>query len=168
MAKVMIEIDLSPERAQRAVGAMREVKKFYESTADTRIKQGKLSLELASEKLEPIADALLIVVVAELALTEAAEPGLEEAEEFADLSAKAEPAQIAKAVCRDVTAENEAECGDCRKPRCRFCDAAGKRVAGRKDVSGRTVEWYYLCQTAGCIAAKERTPQPLRSFAGGN
>jgi|GEM_PF-5837236 len=77
------------------------------------------------------------------------------------------PAPWEKAALKNVAKENAEECGDCRVPRCRFCDLPGKRSGGRKDESGRTVERYYICQTPGCIAAKVRTPQPLALFSGG-
>ena len=162
--KVTIEIDCTAERAQKAVGMMREVKAFYEQTADQRLKQGKLTLVQAAERLEPIADALLIVGVVELAVTEASEPGLDEVAEFEAFSGK--DGAAAKGVLKSVAAENEAACGDCRVPRCRFCGQPGTRSGGRKDGAGRTVERYYVCATDGCIAAKMRTPQPARLFAG--
>jgi hypothetical protein len=77
------------------------------------------------------------------------------------------PAPWEKAALKNVAKENAEECGDCRVPRCRFCDLPVKRSGGRKDESGRTVERYYVCQTPGCIAAKVRTPQPLALFSGG-
>jgi hypothetical protein len=161
--KISIEIDVTAERAQKAVGMMREVKKFYEETADARMRQGKLTLVQAAERLEPIADALLIVGVVELAVTEASEPGLDEVAEFEAFTGVA-----VKGVCKNVAAENEAACGDCRVPRCRFCDQPGTRAGGRKDGAGRIVERYYVCETDGCIAAKMRTPQPAKLFAGGD
>lgn len=77
------------------------------------------------------------------------------------------PWEAPKAAVKSVAAENAAECGDCRVPRCRFCDKPGKMVGGRKDSAGRMVERYYVCETAGCLAAKVRTPQPAKLFAGG-
>lgn len=162
---VTIEIDLTAERAQKALGMMREVKSFYERTADARVKQGALTLCQASEKLAPIADALLIVGLVELAVTAACEPGLDQVPEFEDLSkgiAEAEPMP-----CKSVAKENEEECGDCRVPRCRFCGKPGKRAGGIKNGAGRTVERYYVCETEGCVAAKMRVPQPGKLFAGG-
>ena len=73
----------------------------------------------------------------------------------------------AKAVLHNVAKENAAACGDCRVPRCRFCGEPGERTAGRKDLAGRTVEHYYVCKTAGCIAAKMGAPAPAKIFAGG-
>lgn len=70
-------------------------------------------------------------------------------------------------VVKNVAKENEEACGDCRVPRCRFCDLPGKRAGGRKDLAGRTVERYYVCETEGCLAAKMRTPQPAKLFSGG-
>ena len=163
--KITIEIDVTAERAQKAVGMMREVKKFYEQTADARVKQGALTLVQASQKLEPIADALLIVGVVELAVTEASEPGLDEVPEYEAL--EADLGAVARLAVKNVAAENEAACGDCRVPRCRFCDQPGKRQGGRKDLAGRTVERYYVCETEGCIASKMKTPQPARLFSGG-
>jgi len=168
--KVTVEIDVTAERAQRAVGMMRDVKKFYEETADARMKQGKLNLVQAAEKLEPIADALLIVGAVELAITEASEPGLDEVAEYEALAGEVQSGNavtLPKAVLKSVAAENEAACGDCRVPRCRFCDQPGERSGGRKDGAGRTVERYYVCKTAGCIAAKMATPQPMALFSGG-
>jgi hypothetical protein len=162
---VTLEIDLTPERAQKAVGMMREVKAFYEKTADTRLKQNALTLVQAAERLEPIADALLMVGALELALTEAAEPGLDQVEEYAYLAA--EPAAAARAAVKDVAAENEAECGDCSVPRCRFCDQPGTRAGGLKDAGGRMTERFYVCKTAGCAAASIKVPQPARLFTGG-
>lgn len=79
-----------------------------------------------------------------------------------------EPAQGSPApVLKNVAKENAEACGDCRVPRCRFCDQPGKRAGGRKDGAGRTVERYYVCETEGCIAAKMRTPQPMLLFSGG-
>lgn len=147
--KVTLDIDLTPERAQKAVGMMREAKAFYERTADARVKQGALTLAQAAEKLEPMADALIIVGLVELAVTEAAEPGLDEVQEYEAL--EADLGAVARTAVKNVAAENEAECGDCRVPRCRFCDQPGKRKGGRKDLAGRTVERYYVCETDGCI-----------------
>ena len=163
--KVTIDIDLTPERAQKAVGMMREAKVFYERTADARVKQGALTVAQASEKLEPIADALFIVGLVELAVTEASEPGLDQVPEYEAL--ESDLGAVVKSAVKNVAAENEAECGDCRVPRCRFCDKPGKRAGGRKDLAGRTVERYYVCETDGCIAAKMRTPQPAKLFSGG-
>lgn len=73
----------------------------------------------------------------------------------------------AGAVIKNVSKENAEACGDCRAPRCRFCDKPGTRAGGRKDGAGRTVERYYVCETAGCIAAKIKTPQPMGLFSGG-
>jgi hypothetical protein len=86
-----------------------------------------------------------------------------------DPDAKSDAENILKtvAVIKSVAKENEDECGDCRIPRCRFCDQPGTRAGGRKDGAGRTVERYYVCKTAGCIAAKMATPQPMGLFAGG-
>lgn len=163
--KVTIDIDLTPERAQKALGMMRDVKAFYEQTADKRVKTGALTLAQASAKLEPIADALVIVGLVELAVTEAAEPGLDQVAEYEAL--ESDLGAVVKSAVKSVAAENEEECGDCRVPRCRFCDQPGKRAGGRKDQAGRTVERYYVCETAGCIAAKMATPQPAKLFAGG-
>lgn len=76
--------------------------------------------------------------------------------------------EVAKGAVKNVAKENEAECGDCRVPRCRFCDMPGKRAGGRKNLAGRTVERYYVCETEGCLAAKMKTPQPAKLFAGGD
>lgn len=163
--KVTIDIDLTAERAQKAVGMMREAKAFYERTADARVKQGALTLAQASQKLEPIADALFIVGLVELAVTEASEPGLDQVNEYEAL--EPDLGVDVKTAVKNVAAENEAECGDCRVPRCRFCDQPGKRSGGRKDGGGRVVERYYVCETVGCIASKMKTPQPAKLFSGG-
>ena len=86
-----------------------------------------------------------------------------------EIAAKRDAAEILKniATLKNVAKENAEACGDCRKPRCRFCDQPGRRVAGIKDTGGTVTDWYYLCETEGCIAAKMRTPQPLRQFTGG-
>ena len=76
------------------------------------------------------------------------------------------PWEAPKAALKNVAKENAEECGDCRIPRCRFCEKPGERAGGRKDGAGRTVERYYVCKTAGCIAAKMATPQPAVLFAG--
>ncbi len=68
---------------------------------------------------------------------------------------------------KNVAKENTDECGDCRIPKCRFCDQPGTRAGGRKDGAGRMVERYYICNTEGCLAAKMKTPQPMALFAGG-
>ena len=144
---------------------MREVKAFYEQTADKRVKGGAMTLEQASAKLEPIADALVIVGVVELAVAMANEPGLDETVEYADLAKGL--AETLGAGPKSVAKENAEACGDCRVPRCRFCDQPGERAGGRKDGSGRTVERYYICKTAGCISAKMATPLPMGLFSGG-
>lgn len=77
------------------------------------------------------------------------------------------PYEVPAGTLKSVAAENKAECGDCRKPRCRFCDLPGKMIGGRKDGLGRMVERYYVCETEGCIASKMKTPQPARLFTGG-
>lgn len=77
------------------------------------------------------------------------------------------PWEAPKGTLKNVAKENEDACGDCRIPKCRFCDQPGTRAGGRKDGSGRTVERYYICKTAGCIAAKMATPQPMALFSGG-
>lgn len=164
--QLTIDIDLTPERAQKAVGMMREAKAFYERTADARVKQGALTLAQASEKLEPMADALFIVGLVELAVTEAAEPGLDDVHEYEAL--ETDIGAVARTALKSVAAENEAECGDCRTPRCRFCDQPGARAGSRKDGAGRIVERYYVCKTSGCLAAKIGQPQPLALFTGGN
>jgi hypothetical protein len=75
--------------------------------------------------------------------------------------------EIAKGAVKAVAKENAEACGDCRVPRCRFCNAPGERAGGRKDGSGRTVERYYVCRTENCIAARAKVPQPAKIFAGG-
>lgn len=72
-----------------------------------------------------------------------------------------------KDTLKNVAKENANSCGDCRIPKCRFCDQPGTRAGGRKDGAGRTVERYYICNTEGCLAAKMKTPQPLALFSGG-
>jgi hypothetical protein len=72
-----------------------------------------------------------------------------------------------KDTLKNVAKENADACGDCRIPKCRFCDQPGTRAGGRKDGAGRTVERYYICNTEGCLAAKMKTPQPLALFSGG-
>ena len=86
-----------------------------------------------------------------------------------EVAAKRDAAEILKniATLKNVAKENAEECGDCRIPKCRFCDMPGTRAGGRKDGSGRTVERYYICKTAGCLAAKMATPQPMGLFSGG-
>lgn len=163
--KLEIEIDITAERVQKALGMMREVKEFYEATADKRVKGGAMTLEQASAKLEPIADALMIVGVVELAVAMAVEPGIDEAVEYADLAK--DLAETLGSGPKAVAKENAEECGDCRVPRCRFCDQPGTRAGGRKDATGRIVERYYVCETEGCIAARMRTPQPMLLFSGG-
>jgi hypothetical protein len=88
---------------------------------------------------------------------------------FADESEEPPAPWIApKAVIKNVAKENSDDCGDCRIPKCRFCDQPGTRAGGRKDGAGRMVERYYICNTEGCLAAKMKTPQPMALFAGGN
>ena len=77
------------------------------------------------------------------------------------------PWEAPKTTLKNVAKENEESCGDCRIPKCRFCDMPGTRAGGRKDGAGRTVERYYICKTAGCLAAKMATPQPMSLFSGG-
>lgn len=77
------------------------------------------------------------------------------------------PREAPKGTLKNVAKENEEACGDCRIPRCRFCEKPGERAGGLKDTGGRITERYYICKTPGCIAAKEKTPQPLRLFSGG-
>ncbi len=74
---------------------------------------------------------------------------------------------IAKGAVKNVAAENKAACGDCRVPRCRFCNEPGERAGGMKDTGGRITERYYICKTPNCIAAKAKVPQPARLFTGG-
>lgn len=166
--QLSIEIDMTAERAQKAVGMMRSVKKFYEETADKRVKAGALTAAQAQEKLFPLADALMIVGLVELEVTAAREPGLDDVREYEALESLPDAGPGVKgAGVKNVAAENEAECGDCRVPRCRFCGQPGKRAGGVKNAEGKFTERYYLCETAGCLAAKMRTPQPLGLFAGG-
>lgn len=87
---------------------------------------------------------------------------------FADEPEPPAPWIAPKDTLKNVAKENAEECGDCRIPRCRFCGKPGERAGGRKDGAGRTVERYYICKTEGCIAAKVKTPQPMRLFSGGN
>lgn len=77
------------------------------------------------------------------------------------------PWEAPKATLKNVAKENAEACGDCRVPRCRFCDHPGGRSGGLKNASGKIIERYYVCQTPGCIAAKMATPQPASIFAGG-
>lgn len=77
------------------------------------------------------------------------------------------PWEAPKGTLKNVAKENEEACGDCRIPRCRFCEKPGERAGGLKDTGGRITERYYICKTPGCIAAKQKTPQPLRLFSGG-
>lgn len=87
---------------------------------------------------------------------------------FADESEEPPAPWLApKGTLKNVAKENEEACGDCRIPRCRFCEKPGERAGGLKDTGGRITERYYICKTPGCIAAKEKTPQPLRLFSGG-
>lgn len=86
---------------------------------------------------------------------------------FADDPEQPAPWEAPKDSLKNVAKENAEECGDCRIPRCRFCEKPGERAGGRKDGAGRTVERYYVCKTAGCIAAKLATPQPMALFSGG-
>lgn len=87
-----------------------------------------------------------------------------------EVAAKRDAAEILKniATLKNVAKENEEACGDCRIPRCRFCEKPGERAGGLKDTGGRITERYYICKTPGCIAAKHKTPQPMRLFSGGN
>lgn len=88
---------------------------------------------------------------------------------FADESEEPPAPWLApKGVIKNVAKENAEECGDCRIPKCRFCDKPGKRKGGRKDLSGKTVEHYYVCTTDDCLAQRTGIPQPLSLFAGGN
>ncbi len=87
---------------------------------------------------------------------------------FADESEEPPAPWLApKDTLKNVAKENADACGDCRIPKCRFCDQPGTRAGGRKDGAGRTVERYYICNTEGCLAAKMKTPQPLALFSGG-
>lgn len=69
-------------------------------------------------------------------------------------------------VVKAVAKENAEACGDCRMPKCRFCGQPGERAGARKDGLGRIVERYYVCKTAGCLAARVGQPQPTALFAG--
>lgn len=86
---------------------------------------------------------------------------------FDESEEPAAPWEAPKGTLKNVAKENEEACGDCRIPRCRFCEKPGERAGGLKDTGGRITERYYICKTPGCIAAKEKTPQPLRLFSGG-
>lgn len=103
-----------------------------------------------SEAMTALKDALTICQSASLSFAEPVHVGTEK---FVPL--------------HDVTKENAEACGDCRVPRCQFCDAPGRVVGGLKNPSGKTYEKYYVCDTQNCIAHKAGTPMPLRLFAGG-
>lgn len=98
--------------------------------------------------------------------TETEEPAAVWVEDETDRTEATEGTLNAQVV-KDVAKENAEACGDCRVPRCRFCDQPGGRSGGRKDAGGKIVERYYVCQTPNCIAAKMATPQPAKLFTGG-
>jgi hypothetical protein len=75
--------------------------------------------------------------------------------------------KIAAGAVKDVAKENAEADRDEKTPLCRFCDQPGKRAGERKDGLGRIVERYYVCRTKGCIADKNKVPQPSRIFSGG-
>lgn len=146
--------DITEERADEAVNLLRRIKRDCEAMIACGGRQDGIDLNA-------VTDALTLCSAASLALAEPAGA--------ADGARRPEdrPAPQAASALIDVAGENAEACGDCRVPRCRFCDRPGKRVAGVKHADGRVIEHYYLCETAGCIAAIAKTPQPLRLFAGG-
>lgn len=155
--------DIDEARAEAAVLLMRKIKRDVEGAIACVGRQD--GIDLAT-----ITDALTICSAVSLAFSEPTRVGTD----------KHVPAPTVDAPCADlfehaksttlknVAKENAESCGDCRIPRCRFCEQPGERAGGLKNPEGKITERYYICKTPGCIAAKVKTPQPMRLFSGGN
>ena len=163
--------DIGGERIELVCLELRRLKAWHEDVIGKRMREGKVTMEQASGMLRPLGDALNLCGLIGLAVAEASAPGLADVQEYESLAAAPEVKTagwpVTGGVIKNVAAENEASCGDCRVPRCRFCDQPGQRAGARKDGLGRIVERYYTCATEGCIAAKVKTPQPTKLFSGG-
>ena len=154
-------------RAEAAVAELRKLKAWYEQTAEKRVKAGTHTLEQVSKLMEPVGDALTLCGMVSVEMAQEDEPkegGLYGAEPQPEFVTPGWP--VTGSVCKDVSAEMAAEDRDVKTPACRFCGEPGKRHGARKDGFGRIAERYYVCETAGCLANKVKTPQPARIFAG--
>lgn len=154
--------DLTEERCEAAVLLLRKLKRDVEGAIACVGRQDGIDLQA-------VTDALLICSSASLSFSEPEHVGTEKHVPLAkaETEVKTTGWPVTGGVVKNVAKENAEECGDCRIPRCRFCDAPGKRAGVRKDGLGRIVERYYVCETEGCLAAKVKTPQPANLFSGG-
>lgn len=142
---------------------------LFRDTVYVLNRMGCASLLIWLEHEEPEIGAVMVTLREDLrkALMDGAPAPVPE-NPFPDESEDPAPPWLApKGIVKNVAKENSEACGDCRIPRCRFCEQPGERAGGLKNPEGKITERYYICKTPGCIAAKEKTPQPLRLFSGG-
>jgi len=131
---------------------------FDRAAAETLLAQLDVSSCVCGEKVGKLREDLRKALSLETEEPAPANPFAED---------EGEPAAPWDGAVRDVAAENAEADQEEKTPLCRFCEKPGTRSGERKDEAGRVIERYYVCGTAGCLAAKVRTPQPARLFAGG-